>query len=1002
MVDQEQPTKRSRAWLLIPLLAAVGAVGAILIRLWRRHQVRPPAPARRPVPPTIPTTLQGLTEAEAQARRMEGQDNIVRFEPRRSPRQIVRDNIYTIFNLSLVGVAIVQLLLGQPLDALISFAVSLLNIGLNVGQELLVQRRLYKIEADTRPQAIAIREGRAHGLDPGEIVRGDVLVAGPGDQILVDGELVSEGPLVVDESAFSDGQSRAAKRAGDQIYAGSLCLSGRAAYEAQKVGDERLIAQLVGQAQAPREERTALERTVDRILRILLVIVIVFTATLLLVYARIGTEEQIGLVVSAASVIFNIAPASLFFMIFLTYAGGTVDLAKIGALAHRSRSVESLANATVMCVAQAGILTGTQVDVELIEPAGDQEPVAESRIYQILGDYARSTSMDRPSIRVMIDTFEGTRRMALEEAPFLSVFGWSALAFDDDDLQGVYIIGDPEILEEHLVQTEEEEPAEEIDKEESTGLGALRERITSPFSRLFQRDGDQPPDESGAEDESEPVPLSQKLTAPLGRLFARGQEAPLPAGPEPISSEEGDEGQEREGLQPAEQDAGPKNFFRRFTQRIGHTLRREKAPPEEQETDQELSVEETVYLLAYLPQPVPLHDEDGMPQLPDGLIPLCRLHYSERVRPEALDALRTFSDTGVSIKVFAPRSPDRVIAILEQAGLEIENGIQARAISGPELAGMSPEELALAASEHTIFGHLTGDQAGQVVQALRAQGEAVAMVGHSVSDLAAMRQADLSISPTSGSQATLGTADIVLLENSLPVLLGVLDKGQRIANGLLDVLKLYLTQMFCLALLILIIWQQHWGFPYDSKQGSIINIATQALPSLGLSLWAASGVLPSNHLGRMLARLVGPAAVTLGGTALAVYWFFLSQSGEVAYAQLALTHLLVMGGLLLAIFIRPPWRVRLDGNIREGDWRPTILAGATLTIYLLIASLPIAYHFFLLKHLDHVQEYAVLGLALLAWAIVVNLVWWIVGVIHPAWVPALSALLPGKKTPPAA
>ena len=108
--------------------------------------------------------------------------------------------------------------------------------------------------------------------------------------------------------------------------------------------------------------------------------------------------------------------------------------------------------------------------------------MAESRIRQILGDYARTTSVKNLATAAMETSFEGDWRAAIEEAPFLSLYGWSAIAFDDDDLRGVYVLGDPLVLESHLA-TDGQEPAED----ETAGVTDAVRRAFSPLGRLFRR-----------------------------------------------------------------------------------------------------------------------------------------------------------------------------------------------------------------------------------------------------------------------------------------------------------------------------------------------------------------------------------------------------------------------------------------------------------------------------------------------------------------------------------
>ena len=143
---------------------------------------------------------------------------------------------------------------------------------------------------------------------------------------------------------------------------------------------------------------------------------------------------------------------------------------------------------------------------------------------------------------------------------------------------------------------------------------------------------------------------------------------------------------------------------------------------------------------------------------------------------------------------------------------------------------MDEAQLADAVTENTVFGHIVPEQAGLSVGLLRERGEVVAFVGDRVRDVPGMRQANLSITGQGSSQAALSVADIVLLKDSAKVLLDILDKGQRIVNGLLDVLKLYLTQMLYLTIMIIALRVLVGGFPDISKQGTVIAVVTISLP----------------------------------------------------------------------------------------------------------------------------------------------------------------------------
>ena len=925
--------------MALGVLAAVVAIVAS-----RRH--RYPREGQ-PAPPEMPA---GLTEEEAAARWSEGQDNTVHLKPRRTRQQIWYGNIYTIFNLNLVGLAMVQMLLARWLDALLSLGTLALNVGLNVGQEMLALRRLAAFQRSARPKATVVREGKTRSIDPDRVVAGDVLIVGPGDQFLVDGRVTGPGRMVVDESAVTGKWGWQRMDTGDQVYAGTFCILGRGAYVAEKVGDERFIVSHVagmpasGRGEGGRAELTPLERVVDRILRVLLVLVAVLAALLLAAFFRLDLGIPPDLITDAASVIFRIAPSGLFLMIIVTYTTGTADLVRRGALVHRARSVESLAEATVICFVEVGILAGTSMEmVPLSRPdVRDAEPLAESRLRQILGDYARSTSAQNPVTHIVARSFEGSRRAIREEAPFLAALGWSAFLFDEQDVQGVYVLGEPQVLASHLVAAGEQ-----------AGKGTPRS----------------------------PATMVRRLVSPLGRVRKRtAQEMVEDAA---VAADQVDGAQS-----PATAEAR-EPLPRRWAHRIRRTFRGPRRQQEQDEaTGGTAAAPEVVLLFAYHPEPRSLHDAQGNVQIPAGLVPLCELRYTRRLRPEAIQVMRGFARAGVSIKVFASDEPDRVLAMLREAGLRREDEDRLLAmgtISGRTLEQLAPAEWERAALENSLFGGLTPAQAGALVQALRDSGESVAVVGDGVTDLPALQQASLAIARQTGTQAALGVADIVLLDNSPRALLQVLYRGQAIVHGLLDVLKLNLTEVVCLALLIVAIRAVSVGFPHVAAQGTAIAVITVAIPSVGLSFWATAGAVSSAHLGRILARFVAPAAVSMSVAALLVYLHFLDRTGRVAYAQLAVTYTLIYTGLLLLVFVKPPrvsWntgqrrsRIINQGEALTRDWRMTGLALFLGIATFFLPAIPAAQRHLRLDWLQYPADYGVVGLAVIVWALALSLFW---------------------------
>ena len=152
---------------------------------------------------SIPPGLQGLTAAEADRRRAAGQGNDVEIKAGRTYGRIVRDNVFNFINNLFYFLGILLLILGKPLDAFAVVFVIGANTVISLFQEIRAKRVMDKMAILLRPRAEVLRDGQVVEIDPSLVVLGDVLRLEPGDQVVVDGPMVGEGRMEVDESLLT-------------------------------------------------------------------------------------------------------------------------------------------------------------------------------------------------------------------------------------------------------------------------------------------------------------------------------------------------------------------------------------------------------------------------------------------------------------------------------------------------------------------------------------------------------------------------------------------------------------------------------------------------------------------------------------------------------------------------------------------------------------------------------------------------------------------------------
>lgn len=89
------------------------------------------------------------------------------------------------------------------------------------------KRQLDQIALVNSPKVTVVREGQERVIGPEGLVKGDVVRVSAGDQIVVDGVMVGEGSLEMDESLLTGEPDLIRKQAGDPLFSGSFCVTER-------------------------------------------------------------------------------------------------------------------------------------------------------------------------------------------------------------------------------------------------------------------------------------------------------------------------------------------------------------------------------------------------------------------------------------------------------------------------------------------------------------------------------------------------------------------------------------------------------------------------------------------------------------------------------------------------------------------------------------------------------------------------------------------------------
>ncbi|WP_137148473.1 cation-translocating P-type ATPase [Mycolicibacterium sp. CR10] len=395
-------------------------------------------------PTTTTSVAAGLSDAEVAQRVAEGKTNDVPTRAARSVSEIVRGNVFTRINAILGVLFIIVLSTGSVINGAFGLLI-IANSAIGIIQELRAKQTLDKLAIVGQAKPLVRRQSGAGSvsipLAPSEVVLDDVIELGPGDQIVVDGEILEEANLEVDESLLTGEADPIAKDAGDHVMSGSFVVAGSGAYRATKVGREAYAAKLAEEASKFTLVKSELRSGINKILQFITYLLV--PAGALIIYTQLfttdaGWRESVLRMVGA---LVPMVPEGLVLMTSIAFAVGVIRLGRKQCLVNELPAIEGLARVDVVCADKTGTLTENGMRVSDLKGLdGDGPGTVPEVLAQMAADDARPNA-SMAAIAEAYDTPPGWSATAA--APFKSATKWSGTSYAE---HGNWVIGAPDVL----------------------------------------------------------------------------------------------------------------------------------------------------------------------------------------------------------------------------------------------------------------------------------------------------------------------------------------------------------------------------------------------------------------------------------------------------------------------------------------------------------------------------------------------------------------------------
>lgn len=393
----------------------------------------------------------GLTPKEVVQRIESGQSNAVKTSTSRSVRDIVRANVFTLFNGIIFAAMVLVLITGSWRDAVFGFVI-IINTGIGIVTELRAKRTLDRLSILVASEFLVRRDGKDVEVSHNEIVLDDLLWIRAGEQVPADGQIIQTWGLELDESMLT-GESRTVRhKVGEQVYSGATAVSGMALVKVNAVGSHSYAATLTAQAKVYKKTVSDLNKGINTILKFMTFLVVPLCILLILSQIHtvggwgtaLSTGEWRQAVVSAVAGVVGMIPEGLVLLTSLNFAVAAMRLARHNTLVQELESVETLARVDALNLDKTGTITDGGIAFNRLVMLDSANAAAEQAATQALYDCCNEEQPNGTGQAVLAGLkAQGYGAGAVESrVPFSSARKWSAVRKSGE----TWYMGAPEVI----------------------------------------------------------------------------------------------------------------------------------------------------------------------------------------------------------------------------------------------------------------------------------------------------------------------------------------------------------------------------------------------------------------------------------------------------------------------------------------------------------------------------------------------------------------------------
>jgi Ca2+-transporting ATPase len=753
----------------------------------------------------------GLSDVDVKERLEKFGYNELKEQPGRSFLEKLWEQINSFVIWLLIGAAVISAVLGDWVEAGAILLIVVLNAIMGIIQESRAEASLAALKKMAAPEAQVLRDGHRIMVPSRDLVPGDIVFIEAGNFIPADIRLLDAVNLSIDEASLTGESVPATKNAesnlqsdiplGDRqntAFSGTTVSYGRGKGVVVSTGMHTQLGLIATMLQSVEQEQTPLQKRLDQLGKTLGIAALIVCALVFIIGVyRVLTkdmiafatpefwDEALALFMVAVSLAIAAVPEGLPAVVTISLAGGMREMVSRHALIRRLSSVETLGSVTTICTDKTGTLTQNQmtvtklwVDGQFVDITGiGYEPVGEFKV-----DGETVDLMRYPAARTALWVGTINNDAQLEQAGESE--GKTSYRMVGDPTEGSILVAALKAGAAANVVNQNYPRKQEIP------FDSTRKRMVTIHNILNPGHGDISP---YVTDEKTNWYTIAVKGAPDVVLDLCKCKSDMHNNPVELTSEMREE------------------VLAANNEMTSHALR--------------------VLGVAY--RPVPEMPADLSPEnLEKDLIFVGLIGMIDPSRPEVKPALKEAQDAGIRSVMITGDFPNTAKAIAEDIGL-LQPGHQV--LTGADIENSTEEEMREIAKITDVYARVSPEHKMKIVDALRDNGEVVAMTGDGVNDAPAIKRADIGVAMgITGTDVAKETADMVLTDDNYASIVSAVEQGRIIYSNIRKFVYYLISCNVAEIMIIFLAIVLNWNTPLAPIQLLWLNLVTDGAPALAL------------------------------------------------------------------------------------------------------------------------------------------------------------------------